>query len=80
MKNKSKFKFPKPDRKYGHSPNQVIFILDELGLDHKKWNKAFGVNTIAIDDDGVYNYYDCDVKTAIYKMTKGMVVKDYGWD
>ena len=80
MKKKKKFVFPRPDREYGHSPNQVLTILRELNLDPKKWEKAFGVNTIAIDNAGVYNYYDCDVKSAIYKMTKGKIGSYHGWD
>lgn len=80
MKKKSKFKFPKPDRKYGHSPNQVLFILKELGLDPKKWDKMFGVNTVAVDDDGVINYYTCDIEKALFNYTKGKIGIDHLWD
>jgi hypothetical protein len=74
------YEMPKPSGKYGYNVGDILLIMRDLSITPGKWVRAFGVNTVAIDDKGHYNYYPCDVHTALYKITKGKVGKDYGWD
>ena len=73
------YQMPEPDGKYGHTTGNIRMICKDLSISAGDFDKAFGVNTVAIDN-GKYNYYDCDVRTALFKLTKGKVGKDYGWD
>jgi hypothetical protein len=73
------YEMPKPSSRYGYNVGDVLLIMKDLGITHKQWAKAFGVNTCTVVD-GFYYYYPCDVETAVYKITKGKCGKDYGWD
>jgi hypothetical protein len=73
------YKLPKPSGKYGYNVGDILLIMRDLGITHGQWARAFGTNTITVED-GFYYYYPCDVETAVYKITKGKLGKDYGWD
>lgn len=45
----------------------------------KAFNKAFGINTVAVDKNGNNNYYVCDVERALYKL-KDKDGVDHLWD
>ena len=55
-------------------------ICKDLSISADDFDKEFRGNTVAIDEEGKYNYYDCDVRGAIYNLTKGKVGAYHGWD
>jgi hypothetical protein len=79
LKHLAPYELPKPSGKYGYNVGDILLICRDLSITPSQWAKAFGVNTVAVVD-GQYQYYPCDVHTALYKITKGKVGKDYGWD
>jgi len=74
------FKMPKPDGKHGHTSVQIYGILKELRIPRKRFWDAFGVNTVAIDEFGTYNYYTCDIERALFNATKGRIGVKHDWD
>lgn len=64
-----KYKLPKPDGKYGHTRKQVLKICRDLKIHHKKFWKAFGVNTCALDGKEI-NYYTCDIERTLWSLNK----------
>lgn len=77
---KKQFVMPKPDRPYGHSGKQIQSVLDELKIDAHDFWVAFGVNTVAVDNDGITNYYTCDIERTLFKVTDGNMGINHAWD
>jgi len=71
---------PKPTHKYGYPLKQIKEILEELGIDEKEFNKAFGVNTVGVDEKtDEHILYPCDVERALWKLGS-RYGKWYPWD
>jgi len=45
-------KLPKPKHKYGYSESQVKEIMKKLNIPWKIFEEAFGVNTVAVAENG----------------------------
>jgi hypothetical protein len=74
------FKMPKPDRKYGHSYGNIMMICKDVGISLKTFCRNFGRNTVTVDENGVYNYYTCDIERALFNATKGRIGVKHEWD
>jgi hypothetical protein len=73
-------KLPKPNHKHGYPQSQLDVILKELGINKKKFGKAFGVNTCGIHEKtGETIYYVCDVERALH-MLGHKLGKFHIWD
>jgi hypothetical protein len=59
---------PEPKGQYGYTKQELQQICVDRGITFKKFNSVFGVNTVAIDDNGEINYYECDVERTLYKL------------
>lgn len=73
-------KLPKPDHEYGYTPKQIKSLCRELGFTQKEFNRAFGVNTCAVGDNGELILYPRDVESALYKMGYKKLGKNHPWD
>jgi hypothetical protein len=73
-------KLPKPYGKYGYTERQINNICRKLCIEIETFWKAFGRNTVTFDSMGRCNFYPCDVQTALFKLTKGKIGKNNGWD
>lgn len=69
----------KPKDPLGYQDFEIKKICDERGIAEKDFNKAFGVNTVAIGKDGKGRYYVCDVERALWKL-KAKGGKYHEWD
>lgn len=70
---------PKPQDKLGYSRSEILDIIRPRGIHHKTFWKAFGVNTVAVAEDGQARFYVCDVERALYLLNKKDGV-DHLWD
>ena len=52
----------------GYTDKEIRDICKERGIPPKEFNKAFGVNTVAVGKDGKSRYYQCDVERALYRL------------
>lgn len=59
-------KDPKDD--LGYTREEILAICRERKIHHKRFWKAFGVNTVAVADDGTLRYYPVDVERALWKL------------
>lgn len=69
---------PKPKSKYGYSKAEIVEICKERGIKLGNFWKAFGVNTVAIENNE-NRYYTCDVERALYKL-QCKDGKNHPWD
>lgn len=76
----NRIELPKPDRPHGHSRKQVLAICRKHKIHHKTFWKAFGVNTCAVDKDGLINYYTCDIERTLAVILKYRRVSSLEWD
>ncbi|KKK81548.1 hypothetical protein LCGC14_2812340 [marine sediment metagenome] len=58
----------KPSGEYGFTPNDIKKLCKGKGIPIKVFFHAFGINTCALDKNGVTNYYLCDVERALYEL------------
>jgi len=71
---------PPPDHEYGYTDLYLDLCLIVLGVDNKKFWKAFGVNTCAYDEKKECTvYYPCDVERALFNL-KHPAGKYHMWD
>jgi len=74
-------KLPKPSHKFGYTRKEILDIIRPLKIHHKKFWKAFGVNTCMIDEKtGEAIFYPCDVERALAKILKYRKVSVWEWD
>ena len=72
-------KLPKPKHKYGYSESQVKEIMKKLNIPWKIFEEAFGVNTVAVAENGESILYVCDVERALWKL-RHKLGKFHIWD
>ncbi len=63
-------RLPKPKGKLGYTKAEVNAICRERGIHHQTFARAFGVNTMAMGEDGEVCYYQCDVEKALWRLKK----------
>ena len=61
---------PKPKDKMGYTKEEILGICRERKIHHKTFWRVFGVNTVAVADDGTSRFYVCDVERALYELGK----------
>ena len=59
---------PKSKDSLGYTRQEILDIIKPLGIHHKKFWKAFGVNTVGVAEDGTSRYYQCDVERALWSL------------
>lgn len=57
---------PKPIHKHGYVAEQLDVILAERGISREDFNRAFGINTCALDDELGVIVYPEDVERALW--------------
>lgn len=61
-----KIKMKPPKHELGYTQKEVDAILEKLNISKEEYNKKFGVNTCAVDEEtGEALYYPWDVELAI---------------
>ena len=54
----------------GYSGKEILKICKDRKIKLSKFWDAFGVNTVAIAEDGKPRYYQCDVERTLYQLGK----------
>ena len=70
---------PKPKHRLGYDDKEIRRICKERKVTYNKFWEAFGVNTVAVAEDGKCRYYPCDVEKALFQLGKKDGV-DLPWD
>jgi hypothetical protein len=70
---------PKPKHKLGYPISQVKEILKKLNISMEKFDKAFGVNTCALDKKGETIIFKCDLERTLYQL-RHKLGKFHLWD
>lgn len=63
----------------GYTEKELRSICREQRILFRLFNKAFGVNTVAVGKDGKARYYKCDVERALW-MLGHKAGKYHEWD
>lgn len=61
---------PKSSQKGGYTRQEILDIIRPLGVHHRTFWKAFGVNTACIGEKGETLFYGCDIERALYQLRK----------
>jgi len=78
-KNRKNIGLLDPADPLGYTQKEILTICNKYKIEIKKFDKAFGVNTCAMGNDGTHRYYRCDVESALYNLgVKGG--KFHPWD
>lgn len=70
---------PALTHRLGYSKAEVLKICRDHKVHHATFWKAWGVNTVAIDETGQTRYYPCDIERALYQLKKKDGV-NHVWD
>jgi len=73
------YKLPEPQGKMGYLSEQLDQICKDLKISKKKFNEAFGVNTVSIDEKGRTNFYSVDVERTLFLLGFKQFT-NYPWD
>ena len=74
MKKAKEPELPKPKSELGYSLDEVLAICRERKIHHKRFWKAFGINTVGgemVNGKMETRIYVCDVERALYRLGKG---------
>ena len=73
------YKLPEPKDSLGYTRFEILQICRDTKTSSPLFWKAFGINTVAVGDDGGSRFYKCDVERTLFNLKKDGG-KYYPWD